>query len=63
MSVPLEIEEIAVGDYSPDYGTVAAVLDMGMEVTLTFKDGTIITQPKGNQLTIDQGGRFNHPEE
>ena len=63
MSVPLEVEEIAVGDYSPDYGTVKSVSDQGLEVRIIFENGTEITQPKGNQLTIDQGGRFNRPEE
>jgi len=60
MSVLLEVEEIAVGDYSAEYGTVASVKDMGDGIELTFKNGTTLTPTKGTQLEIDQGGRFVH---
>lgn len=56
--VLLEVEDIAVGDYSPEYGTVAVVDDKGESVYLKFKNGTEVVRPKGAELMIDQGGRF-----
>lgn len=58
--VLLEVEEIAVGDYSPEYGTVEVANDKGEAVYLKFKNGTELLKSKGTELTIDQGGRFNH---
>lgn len=58
--VLLEVEEIAVGDYSAEYGTVEIAEDKGDTVYLKFKNGTELVQTKGAELMIDQGGRFNH---
>lgn len=60
MSVQLEIEEIARGDYSPEYGTVEKVEDEGDSIKLTFMNGKVFGAPKGTELEIDQGGRFSH---
>lgn len=58
MAVPLEVEEIAVGDYSDEYGHVIKVKDEGEYIVIEFVNGTVISQPKGSQLIITQGGRF-----
>jgi len=60
MSVQLEVEEIAVADYSTEYGTVKAVTDQGDTVKIEFFNGTIIQPSKGSELEIEQGGRFSH---
>lgn len=56
--VLLEVEHIAVGDYSPEYGTVITATDQGESVYLKFQNGTELMPTKGTELTIDQGGRF-----
>lgn len=58
MALPIQGSEIAVGDYSPDYGTVKQVIKSGDDVTLKFKNGQEITINKDTEITIDQGGRF-----
>lgn len=58
MPVPLEVEEVVAGDYSPEYGTVASVTDHEDMVTIVFKNGRSIMPTKGTQLDIEQGGRF-----
>lgn len=60
MSVQLEVEEVAEGDYSPEYGTVKTAVDGGDVVSLTFVSGTEISLSKGTELEIEQGGRFDH---
>lgn len=58
MAVSLEVEEIAVGDYSDEYGHVIEANSVGDDIRLKFVNGTELTLPKGAELTIDQGGRF-----
>lgn len=58
--VLLEIEEIARGDYSEEWGTVESVVDEGNSIKLTFMNGKTYAAPKGTELEIDQGGRFSH---
>lgn len=58
--VLLEIEEIARGDYSEEYGTVESVVIDGDIVTVEFMNGREFSAPKGTELEIDQGGRFSH---
>ena len=55
-----EIEEVAVGDYSPEYGHVKTVEVSADEqiITLTFINGTTTTQPRDFEMEFDQGGRF-----
>lgn len=60
--VPLEVEEIAVGDYSPDYGTVTLVNELSDSILIEFKNGKSMMPTKGTQLIIEQGGRFYHPK-
>ena len=57
--VLIEVEDIAVGDYSPEYGTVESATDMGTSISLRFKNGTELMPSKGTEMEIDQGGRFN----
>lgn len=54
----IPVEEIAAGDYSPDYGTVEQVVERGDKIILTFKNGKVLNQTKGNEIEIQQGGRF-----
>lgn len=58
MAVPLEVEEIAVGDYSDEYGHVIEVKDLGETVYIKFVNDTEVTLTKGEQLIITQGGRW-----
>lgn len=55
--VLLEVEEIAVGDYSQDYGTVTVATDEGTSVYLKFINGTELTPTKGTQMYVDQGDK------
>ena len=56
--VLLEVEAIAVGDYSPEYGTVIVATDQGESVYLKFQNGTELMPSKGTEYEFDQGGRF-----
>lgn len=59
MALPIPASEIAVGDYSPEYGTVKQVRkNLPGYVEITFKNGTVITPDEDKELIIDQGGRF-----
>lgn len=58
MTLPIPAGEIAVGDYSPEYGTVKQVEKTEDSVTLTFKNGTKRTLDKELEIFVDQGGRF-----
>ena len=58
--VLLEVEEIARGDYSEEYGTVDSVVEEGDTIIITFMNGQVFSAPKGTQMDIDQGGRFSH---
>lgn len=60
MAVPLEVEEIAVGDYIGEegYGHVIGVSDLGDSVRIIFVNGTEITPTKGTQMTVTQGSRW-----
>jgi hypothetical protein len=58
MAVPLEVEEIAVGDYSDEYGHVIEAEDQGENVRIKFVNGKEIFPTKGEQLIITQGGRW-----
>lgn len=60
MAVPLEVEEIAVGDYIGEegYGHVISVKDLGDSVQIVFVNGTEISPSKGTQLDVTQGGRW-----
>lgn len=58
MSVQLEVEEIATGDYSPEYGHVLSATRTGESVRLIFVNGTELNPPIGAEMEIDQGGRF-----
>lgn len=61
MAVPLEAKEIAVGDYSPEYGTVVKVEDVGQDdISIEFRNGKSIMLRRDSEITIDQGGRFGH---
>ena len=59
MSLPIPANEVAVGDYSPLYGTVKQVRKQKETYTeITFQNGTVITPDNEMELMIDQGGRF-----
>jgi hypothetical protein len=60
MAVLLEVEEIAVGDYSEEYGTVTVVEETADAIRLEFINGKSVSFPKGAELMILQGGRFDH---
>lgn len=60
MPVPLPAGEVAVGDYSYDYGTVKQVRKQyGDAVEITFGNGDVIVRDKDDELPIEQGGRFS----
>lgn len=63
VSVSLPASEIAVGDYSPEYGTVETVVTDPIKgyLTITFKNDTVITPGPDDEYEIDQGGRFTSP--
>lgn len=59
MTLPIPAREVAVGDYSPEYGSVKQVKKQHGETTeITFKNGTVITPNNDDELPMDQGGRF-----
>jgi len=59
MALPIPAEEVAVGDYSPEYGTVKSVRKQNRDyVEITFANGKVITPEKTYELIMDQGGRF-----
>lgn len=58
--VLIPVEDVSVGDYSEEYGTVAIAEDQGDAVYLKFKNGTEFTRSKDVEMPFDQGGRFNH---
>jgi hypothetical protein len=58
MTLPIPAREVAVGDYSPDYGTVKQVRKLEDKTEITFQNGTTITPDNEMELFIDQGGRF-----
>ena len=58
MTLPIPANEVAVGDYSPDYGTVKQVKKGDDTTEITFKNGVVITPNNEMELMIDQGGRF-----
>lgn len=61
----VEAKDIAVGDYSPDYGTVKEVVETkgkDQEVTsikLIFINGKTMIMKPDDELTMTQGGRFD----
>jgi hypothetical protein len=59
MSVPLPASEVAVGDYSPDYGTVEKVTTSGESTTIVFVNGDETVMQNDEEIIIDQGGRFD----
>lgn len=59
--VLIEVQEIAVGDYSDEYGTIdVAEIQNDDTIHLHFINNTELFLPKETELMIDQGGRFNH---
>lgn len=59
MALLIPASEVAVRDYSPDYGTVKQVRKVNLDVVeITFENGTVITPSKETELLISQGGRF-----
>lgn len=58
MAMPIPAREVAVGDYSADYGHVSQVRKLTDSVELTFVNGTKVTLDNDFELFIDQGGRF-----
>lgn len=59
MSLPIPAKEIAVGDYSPDYGTVKQVTGKSFDqIEITFVNGKVISPDADAEFMIDQGGRF-----
>ncbi len=63
MSMPVEAKEVAVGDWSPNYGTVTEIVEhkntAGEILSYSFKffNGSILTNVKPDyQLVIDQDG-------
>lgn len=57
----IPVEEVAPGDYSPEYGHVVTVITGDEEIRLVFRNGSEITLKKETEIEMDQGGRFNHP--
>lgn len=62
MAESIPFSEVAVNDYSDEYGTVDKITVLGDAITLKFVNGTEITQDKDYEIVMDQGGRFNHTE-
>jgi len=58
LSIP--VEEMAVGDYSPEYGHISAIEPTDKGFDITFVNGNEIFIPFEGELELDQGGRFNH---
>lgn len=60
MALPIPASEVAVGDYSDDYGHVTEVIKESIlgKVIIRFRNGTEITPDKDTELIIDQGGRL-----
>lgn len=58
MALPIPAKEIAVKDFSPDYGTVKQVIKGKTTTEITFLNGKKITVDNDMILIIDQGGRF-----
>lgn len=52
------IEEIAVGDYSPEYGHVASVTENNDYIYVHFVNGKSISMKKGEEIEFINGGRF-----
>lgn len=52
------IEEIAVGDYSPEYGHVAEVKYDDKKTYVKFINGKEISLPNDEMIEFINGGRF-----
>lgn len=59
MALPIPAEEVAVGDYSPEYGTVKTVKTRGETTTITFVNGEETVMLNDEEIIVDQGGRFD----
>ena len=57
----VEIDDCAEGDYSPDYGTIESIKKStdGKVFTVTYKNGTTQTLKSGDEILVNQGGRFD----
>lgn len=59
MALPVPAREVAVNDFSFDYGTVKQVKKQSGGMTeITFVNGTVITVDNEMELMLEQGGRF-----
>lgn len=59
MPMPIPAREVAVGDFSYDYGTVKQVRKPKDGYTeITFANGQVITPDNEAEIMLDQGGRF-----
>lgn len=64
----VEAKEIAVGDYSPDYGTVEKVIEtkgkdqVVTSIKLIFINGKQMIMNPDDELMMTQGGRFDSYE-
>lgn len=61
MPMPIEAKEVAVGDWSPNYGTVMKVSPHEVRgevanITLEFFNGHSIMVKPDEQIEIEQGG-------
>jgi len=63
MPLFIDVDDVSVGDYSTEHGTVMAVIksDKSDSVELKFHNGDNLNLTKGTELEFLQGGRFDRP--
>ena len=57
----IPVEDLAPGDYSPEYGTIDSLTKTKTKVHIKFVNGKSITPSVGTELEVTQGGRFDRP--
>ena len=63
MPLLVDVDEVAVGDYSTEHGTVTKVnkTESSRYVELLFVNKTKLNLEKGTEIEMTQGGRFDRP--
>jgi len=59
----IPVEDIAEGDFSPLHGTVEKIVESTDSIELIFKNGDKTTVPRGEEIEVTQGGRFDRRAE